>query len=72
MSEQKRRKLIVVSAVLLGFVAAMSWWQLFESGPSTAKWLTAVVGTIGAVVNGVFALRGRPGPRRRLLIRRDS
>jgi hypothetical protein len=72
MSDETRRRLVLVSVVLFGLGAVLSWWQLVEQGPSTARWLTAGATTIAAVSQSVSAVKGRGGPRRRLLRRFDQ
>ena len=49
----------MLSAVLFGVGAVLSWWMLIEEGRSAARLLTAAAATVAAVVQTVAISRGR-------------
>jgi len=62
-SERAKKRLRVISVVMLGVVAALSWWAVVEDGPSAARVILAIVSSVAAVVQAVDP-RGRRAARR--------
>ena len=58
-SPEARVRLNRVAGIAMAFVAAVSWWFVFEDGPSTAKVLAAAASTAAAVLQFVRYARER-------------
>ena len=63
-SPRAKRRARVISVVLFGLVAALSWWGIAEDGPSPARVITAIVASVAVVLDLVL-------PKRRRLFRRS-
>jgi hypothetical protein len=64
-SPEAKRRLRYFTAALFGVVAALSWWNIYTEGRSTARLITAVVGTVVAVIEISFPERRRLRGRNR-------
>lgn len=58
-SKLRRQRFTILSAVLFGVGAFLSWWMLIEEGRSAARLLTAVATTAAAVLQVTTVLRGK-------------
>jgi hypothetical protein len=56
-SPRRNPRLLLVSIVLFGLMAIISWWMVIEDGPSPARVIAAVATSVGAVLQAIVRRR---------------
>lgn len=64
-SARAKQRARVISAILLGLVAAMSWWGVIEDGATPARVVVAVATSVAVLLDVLL-------PKRRRLLRRSA
>ena len=59
MRRATRERLVPLTICLFALLAVVNWWMVIDEGPSTARILGAIAGTIGAVLQAVAHRRRR-------------
>ncbi len=64
-SPRAKQRARLISVIVFGVVAAMSWWSIIEEGASPARVITAIVTSVAALLDALL-------PKRKRLLRRST